>query len=244
MRGEIVLAVGRARHVWPLLGDMTILDRLPRAAPPQDTLRRRRMLAELHELDRAGRFEILRDRAKPTGPMPTPGPVDALDVRALIDQVAVAYAPQVYQAATGLRLAVAQLMTAEQRTRAALSTVVTYAPQLADNAGALPMLIDLVDELNAATAAGEKLAQVEPDATALPLPCPACRTRSLRIRHESPWPSEWVVECRFRSCVCPPEIGCPCGMTVRVPGRRHVWLRTEWERLTVVDRLVGETTPA
>ncbi|MBM7083616.1 hypothetical protein [Micromonospora humidisoli] len=58
--------------------------------------------------------------------------------------------------------------------------------------------------------------------------CPACRHRSLQLRHDGRDKRRWTVECVRRTCLCA-GAGCGCLRRDRRPGLAHVWTRGEME---------------
>ncbi|MFB9415657.1 hypothetical protein ACFFSQ_46770 [Dactylosporangium matsuzakiense] len=227
MIGEVLLAVGRLREIWQALESASTLDAAgPRARDQYaETAERLARRLAAWSADREAAWLAIRDRTKPTGAVPAPVAVHLLDARRMIADDVLELAREAFQATYG-RPGGWTPADIDTRARGALNVLSRCARD-----GLPPALgVVLVDQLERLADQAAALVGLGTFYGAMPVTCPACSWRALRLRTESPNLAEWVAECARAECLCSGQ-GCPCGMTVRVAGRRHVWQRSEWDRV-------------
>jgi hypothetical protein len=225
--GEMLLAVGRLREIWQALEHASTLDAAGPRSPDRyaETAERTARRLAAWSADREAAWLAIRDRTKPTGTVPAPVAVYLLDARRMIAEDVHAIGREAWEA-TYARPVGWVPQDPDTRVKVALTSLARCARD-----GLSPVLgVVLVDQLERLADQAAGLVGLGTFFGAMPVACPACSWRALRLRTESPNLAEWVAECARDGCLCSGG-GCGCGMAVRVAGRRHVWQRSEWDRV-------------
>lgn len=226
---ETLAALTRLRVAW------TYLDLMLEPGPMSRTRTapspaRAAQLRRLHRQERTDRLLLAADGGVPSGPLPAPLRVPVLDARQLAVTTVVAVA---WRAASVLRHDAAYrywpvvTTTGEQFTAAADYLAVTV-PRLD-----VPLVDEAGRDLDRTDRVARAAAGVDRDERRMDAACPACGRRSIWVDVGSPDQSQWTARCTREECRCR-GVDCACRIWGRVPGRRHVWPRGEFDTLARV----------
>ena len=226
-----IQAIGRLRQSWPWLADAVEPGRSRRTERRASDATMGR-LRKLGAAERADRVSILKAGAVPSGSVPAPANLAAIDARAQIADHLDALA---WTVSSTLRLAGQP----------------AYRPGGSDKrtgrvTGALDYLagsLELVEDDEVITDAHSRLVDADELARAIsgvgldqkPIhsECPACGRRSLVSETSSPNYREWSITCTAPNCRCQGR-DCRCRIWRRTPGARHAWLQASWEMLAAL----------